>query len=74
MNEAQPDSRDSHLFLLRLWQEETDEERYEWRGQLRTVPGGERRYFRTWASLLRHLTAMLPESGARGPPEARDGR
>ena len=53
-------SHRSHLFTLRLWPEELDHARSEWRGQLRLVASGEVWYFRDWQALLVRLQAVLP--------------
>lgn len=50
----------THLFMVRVWQEDLGEGKTEWRGQVRHVISGEVRYFRDWATLVEHLKAMLP--------------
>jgi hypothetical protein len=51
----------SHLFMLRMWQEELGEGRSEWRGKIQHVRSGEVFYFREWSSLVALLEKMLAE-------------
>jgi len=51
----------SHLFTLRVWVEDLDQGRWEWRGKVQHVTSGETYYFRTWAGLIARLTTMLKE-------------
>lgn len=48
------------LFTIRLWQEVT-EHGMEWRGELRHLASGERRYFRDWVTLAALLPQMLAD-------------
>ena len=41
-----------HLLTLRLWQEVLDEEKWEWRGEVKNTNTGELRYFRDWQVLV----------------------
>ena len=50
----------SHLFTVRLWAEELDESRAEWRGKVQHVISGEAHYFREWSKLADCILAMLP--------------
>ncbi len=50
----------THLFLVRVWQEDLGDGKIEWRGQVKHVMSGEVRYFRDWATLVEHLKGMLP--------------
>jgi len=52
--------RRSHLFTLRVWDEETGEGQVEWRGKLQDVMSGETRAFRDWPTLIALITHMLP--------------
>ncbi len=61
MDAPQP-PRASHLFTVRLWLEEVEHERTEWRGQLYDVSSGEVRYFRDWPMLITLLLALLPKT------------
>jgi hypothetical protein len=49
----------SHLFRLRLWKEELEDDLAEWRGKLEHVTGEEAYYFRTWEGLVKILTEAL---------------
>lgn len=42
-------STPTHLFTVRLWAEELDYGKAEWRGKVTHVLSGETRYFREWA-------------------------
>ena len=52
----------SHLFTVRLWQEDLGDGQSEWRGKLQNVHSGEVSYFRDWQMLVRLLLRMLPEA------------
>jgi hypothetical protein len=52
-------SRQSRLFTLRMWQDETGDGQLEWRGKVQALPEGEVYYFRSWAGLIEHLEVML---------------
>ena len=60
----------SHLFTVRVWQEEVRAGQTEWRGRVQLVSSGEVRYFREWAALAPLLLAMLSEweSQPESPP------
>ncbi len=49
----------SHLFLVRLWVEEADDEQIEWCGKVQQVVSGEAHNFRNWRMLVDLLTAMV---------------
>lgn len=51
----------SHLFMVRLWNEELGN-RSEWRGRVQHVTSGETRYFRDWAELIAFLSTRLQET------------
>jgi hypothetical protein len=55
-------SQRSHLFTVRVWQEELDKDRVEWRGKVQLMTSGEVRYFREWDALVPLLLTMLSES------------
>ncbi len=60
-----------NLFLVRLWREQLEPERFEWRGELKCIQSGEVRYFRSAAALHRAMLAMLEAPEAAEPhPEA----
>ena len=52
----------SHLFTVRVWEEETGAGQTEWRGKVQLFTSGEVRYFREWAALVPLLLTMLSES------------
>jgi hypothetical protein len=39
----------SHLFTVRVWEEEIATDQTEWRGKVQLYPSGEVRYFREWS-------------------------
>ncbi|MEZ4619241.1 MAG: hypothetical protein R2867_27530 [Caldilineaceae bacterium] len=55
-------TRSSHIFALRLWQEETGAGQQEWRGRIYDAATRDVRYFREWASLISLLLAMLRDA------------
>ncbi len=58
-----------YLITVRLWLEDAEGERAEWRGRVRSEVDGETHYFRTWEALMNYLQGMLPEHlpGVAGP-------
>ena len=52
----------SHLFTVRVWEEEIGVDQREWRGKVQLLTSGEVRYFRELAALAPLLLAMLSES------------
>ncbi|HET9920147.1 MAG TPA: hypothetical protein VFQ30_09930 [Ktedonobacteraceae bacterium] len=62
----------SHLFTIRLWQEELGEGRSEWRGKVQHVQSGEVWYFRQWSALVGSLEKMLAEFETRSRPGQSD--
>ena len=50
-----------HLLTLRVWQEVLDEEKCEWRGEVKNTSTGEHRYFRDWQTLVQLLPTLLSE-------------
>jgi hypothetical protein len=51
----------SHLFTVRVWEEEIEADSTELRGKVQMFPSGEVRYFREWATLVPLLRTMLAE-------------
>ena len=51
----------SHLFTVRVWQEELGNGQREWRGKVQHVHSGEVRYFREWSTFVAVLLKMLSE-------------
>ena len=66
-------TKHSHLFTLRLWGEEDEDGRIQWRGQINHVNNNDIRYFKEWSALIPLLLAMLrtpqsePEEGSNTP-------
>jgi hypothetical protein len=52
----------SHLFTVRVWEEEVGTDQTEWRGKIQLFTNGDVRYFREWAALVPLLLMMLSES------------
>ena len=52
----------SDLFTLRVWPEEIDDGRLEWRGTVQHVTSGEVHYFRDWDAMLAFLLGILESS------------
>lgn len=52
----------SHLFTIRVWEEEIAVEQTEWRGKVQLFPGGDVCYFSEWAALVPLLLRMLSEA------------
>lgn len=51
----------SHLFTVRVWDEEIGAGQTELRGKVQLLTTGEGRYFRKWAQLVPLLLTMLSE-------------
>jgi hypothetical protein len=49
----------SHLFTVRVWPEELEPGRVEWRSQVEHVMSGQARYFRRWSDLVEFMTKQL---------------
>ena len=49
----------SQLFILRIWQENLEEGRLEWRGKVQHMTSGEAHYFRDWSGLIACLQQIL---------------
>ena len=62
----------SHLFTVRMWQEELGEGHSEWRGKVQHVQSGEVLYFRQWSTLVASLEKMLVEFEARSQSDQSD--
>ena len=45
--------------MVRVWLEDLGNGKAEWRGQVKHVMSGEVRYFRDWATLIKHITTVL---------------
>lgn len=57
----------THSFIIRVWLEETAEETGQavWRGVIRHVPSGERRYLRDAGDIVAFITPYLEEMGVK---------
>jgi hypothetical protein len=51
----------SHLFTVRIWEEEIGTGKTELRGKVQLLTTGETRYFREWTRLVPLLLTMLSE-------------
>lgn len=58
----------SHLFTLRMWQEETEINQSEWRGKIQLMVNRDVRYFRGLDTLIPLLTSMLSEFNTLSEP------
>ena len=52
--------------MVRVWREDLGNGKTEWRGQVKHVTSGEVRYFREWATLVKHLKGMLSSVAKNG--------
>lgn len=59
--EKQSGKARSHLFTVRVWEEEVGPDATEWRGKVQLVNSGEMRYFREWTALVPLLQTMLAQ-------------
>lgn len=59
----------SHLFTVRVWEEEIRPGQTEWRGKVQLLTNGEVRYFREWAALGPLLLTMLRDSASESSTE-----
>ena len=53
----------SQLFTVRVWREELEEGRFEWRGKVQYALSGETRYFRQWDDLITFMQEKSEEAG-----------
>lgn len=58
----------SHLFTLRVWEEEVSAGQREWRGKVQLVTRSEVRYLHHWTALVPLLVAMLSEVTSQVEP------
>lgn len=49
----------SHLFTVRVWQEEVGSNQTEWRGKVQLITDGSVHYFHGWDGLVPLLVRML---------------
>jgi hypothetical protein len=60
----------SHLFTVRVWQEEVGHAQTEWRGKVHLITDGNVRHFRGWEGLAPLLIAMLSELESVAEPNS----
>lgn len=53
--------RDSHLFTVRIWGEESGPQKRPWRGKVQHVPSGAWHYFRDWEGMVTFMQTQLAE-------------
>jgi hypothetical protein len=53
----------THLFVIRVWAQDIEDGRTEWRGRVQYIPSGEVHYFREWADMLSIVQHMLRNDG-----------
>jgi hypothetical protein len=51
---------DSHLFLVRLWQEADGDGQREWCGRVQHIVTGRSMSFRAWPALVENMLALVP--------------
>ncbi len=66
--EQEPQYPGSHLFTIRLWQEELGGGQTEWRGRAQDIVTGAEAYFRDWPGLIAVLSRLL-EAKERSPDD-----
>ncbi len=54
----------SHLFTVRVWQEELGDGKAEWRGRAQNIATGAGAYFRGWPGLIAVLSRLVETSTA----------
>ena len=59
-----PIQHSSHLFTVRIWQEDVGEGKHEWRGIVKYVISKEERSFRDCESVGMLMLSLLPQSTA----------
>ncbi len=57
--EQEPQTTRSHLFTVRLWQEQLGGGQVEWRGRAQDIASGEAAYFRDWPGLIAVLSRLV---------------
>lgn len=57
----EPGKPHSHLFTVRVWQEDLGQGHLEWRGKVQHVMSGEVFYFREWQDLIVRLKSLLEQ-------------
>lgn len=62
---ADQPAQGSHLFILRIWQEDLGSGQMDWRSRVQHVNSGEVRYFRDWPTLEAFIKGVMPEKETR---------
>jgi hypothetical protein len=62
-NGADQPPSNTHVFMLRMWQEDLGGGQTDWRGKVQHVESGEARYFRDWATLQAFVEGLLGSQG-----------
>ncbi len=62
--EQEAQHRGSHLFTVRVWQEELGGGQVEWRGRAQDIATGAAAYFRDWPGLIAVLSCLVETAGA----------
>ena len=75
LTETDPKFPRSHLFLVRIWDEDLGDGQKEWRGRIQHTTTGQIEYFRDWQVVPALLRAMLVQSqvGDQTMPVSTDG-
>ena len=60
----------SHLFVIRLWEENLGAGEREWRGRVQSIATGEAVHFRDWPGLVTVLSRMAEAPTANVPRES----
>ncbi len=67
--EQEAQYRGSHLFTVRVWQEELGGGQLEWRGRAQDIATGAAAYFRDWPGLIAVLSRLVETAGT--PPASK---
>lgn len=54
-----PRANRTHVFVLRVWQEDLGDGRREWRGGIQDIASREMRYFRDWTMLIEFVRIWM---------------
>lgn len=59
-------TRRLHLFVLRVWLEEEENGKSEWRAEIEHIPTREKRYFREWDKLFDFVQSSCEQAQQGG--------
>jgi hypothetical protein len=59
----------SHLFTIRLWEENLGAGEKEWRGRIQSIATGETAHFRDWPGLVSVLSRLVENCVALPPAD-----